>query len=365
MWGAFRHHRVNHKVKITIAPTQRRVTFMSVMSAIVMTNPGEPEVLRHQSVPRPEIQFPHQVLVQVKAASVNPIDTKLRRRGTLLHPGQPAILGCDGSGVVVACGSQVKRFQPGQAVYYCMGGLGGMTGSYAEFIVLPETALAPKPARLSFAEAAALPLVGITAWEALFDRGQVQAGEIVLVHAGAGGVGHIALQLAKYRGAKVLTTVSSLAKGQFAQDLGADGVVYYRETDFGQAVQYATQGRGVDCALDTVGGETFHQTPAAVRYYGRVVTLLQPPPTGQGWEIARQRNLTVGYTLMLTPQTANLPQEQVRQTGILEQLADLVAAGRMRVNVAQTYPLAEAATAHRHLERGGLVGKLVLLPASS
>jgi NADPH2:quinone reductase len=332
------------------------------MSAMVMTSPGEPEVLRYQSVPQPQIQFPHQVLVQVKAASVNPIDTKLRRRGTLLHPGQPAILGCDGSGVVVACGHQVTRFQPGQAVYYCTGGLGGMTGSYAEFIVLPETALAAKPARLSFAEAAALPLVGITAWEALFERGQVQAGETVLIHAGAGGVGHIALQLAKHRGARVLTTVSGLAKGQFAQNLGADEVIYYRETSFVQAVQYATRGQGVDCALDTVGGETFHQTPAAVRYYGRVVTLLQPPPTGGGWETARQRNLTVGYTLMLTPQTAHLPTEQVRQTGILEQLASWADAGHLRVTVAQTYALADAAIAHRDLERGGSIGKLVLLP---
>ncbi|MEN9216881.1 MAG: zinc-dependent alcohol dehydrogenase family protein [Gloeomargarita sp. HHBFW_bins_162] len=330
------------------------------MLAVVVGTPGEPEVLQVQTVPRPAIEFPYQVLVKVKAASVNPIDTKLRRRGMLLHPGQPAILGCDGSGVVVACGTRVTKVQPGQAVYYCYGGLGGMTGSYAQYIVLPETALAIKPPSLSFVEAAAVPLVGITAWEALFDRGQVQAGETVLIHAGAGGVGHIAVQLAKHRGAQVLTTVSSLAKGQLVQNLGADGVIYYRETDFAQAVQYQTQGRGVDCALDTVGGETFHKTPAAVRYYGRLVTLLQPPPTGKGWETARQRNLTIGYTLMLTPQTANLPQEQVRQTGILEQLAGWAEAGQLQVQVAQTYPLAEAVSAHRHLEQGGFMGKLVL-----
>ncbi|MEN9214237.1 MAG: zinc-dependent alcohol dehydrogenase family protein [Gloeomargarita sp. DG02_4_bins_56] len=330
------------------------------MSAVVMTTPGEAAVLQYQTLPRPEIQFPHQVLVQVKAASVNPIDTKLRRRGTLQQPGQPAILGCDGSGVVLACGSRVTQVQPGQAVYYCYGGLGGMTGSYAQYIVLPETALASKPPSLSFIEAAALPLVGITAWEALFDRGQLQAGETVLIHAGAGGVGHIAVQLAKHRGARVLTTVSSLEKGEFAQRCGADTVIYYRETDFAQGVQYHTQGRGVDCALDPVGGETFHQTPAAVRYYGRLVTLLQPPPAGRGWETARQRNLTLAYTLMLTPQTANLLPEQVRQTGILQQLADWVEAGQLRVQVAQTYPLAAAATAHRHLEQGGFMGKLVL-----
>jgi NADPH2:quinone reductase len=330
------------------------------MSAVVMTAPGEADVLRLESVPRPEIQFPHQVLVRIKAASINPIDTKLRRRGMLLQPGQPAILGCDGSGVVVACGAQVTQFQPGQAVYYCYGGLGGMTGSYAEYIVLPETALAPKPQRLSFVEAAALPLVGITAWEALFDRGQVQGRETVLIHAGAGGVGHIAVQLAKQRGARVLTTVSSLEKGKMAQALGADGLLYYRETPFVQAVLYETQGQGVDYALDTVGGETFHQTPAAVRYYGRLVTLLQPPPTGSGWEVARQRNLTVGYTLMLTPQTANLPVHQVRQTHILRELAAWVDAGRLTVTVARTYPLAEVAHAHRQLEQGGYSGKLVL-----
>lgn len=330
------------------------------MAAIVMTTPGEPEVLAYQSVSRPDIQFPNQVLVQIKAASVNPIDTKLRRRGMLLQPGQPAILGCDGSGVVIACGSQVTRVRPGQAVYYCYGGLGGMTGSYAEYIVLPETALAPKPQRLDFVEAAALPLVGITAWEALYDRGQLQAGETVLIHAGAGGVGHVAIQLAKHRGAQVLTTVSSLEKGQFAQTLGADGVIYYRETDFAQAVQYQTQGKGVDLALDTVGGETFHQTPKAVRYYGRLVTLLQPPAQGSGWETARQRNLTIGYTLMLTPQTANLLEEQIRQTGILEQLAALVDQGHLSVKVARTYPLTEAVAAHRQLEQGGFMGKLVL-----
>ncbi|MEN9206939.1 MAG: zinc-dependent alcohol dehydrogenase family protein [Gloeomargarita sp. GMQP_bins_120] len=330
------------------------------MAAVVMTTPGEPEVLAYQSVPRPDIQFPNQVLVQIKAASVNPIDTKLRRRGMLLQPGQPAILGCDGSGVVIACGPQVTRVRPGQAVYYCYGGLGGLTGSYAEYIVLPETALAPKPQRLDFVEAAALPLVGITAWEALYDRGQLQSGETLLVHAGAGGVGHIALQLAKHRGAQVLTTVSSLEKGQFVQTLGADGVVYYRETDFAQAVLYQTQGKGVDLALDTVGGETFHQTPKAVRYYGRLVTLLQPPAQGPGWDIARRRNLTIGYTLMLTPQTDQLLEEQKRQTHILEQLAALVDRGELTVKVARTYPLREATAAHRQLEQGGFLGKLVL-----
>ncbi|MCA1991991.1 MAG: alcohol dehydrogenase catalytic domain-containing protein, partial [Coleofasciculus sp. S288] len=193
------------------------------MKAVLMTAAGEPEVLQLQDVPQPKLQNDTQILVRLHAAGVNPIDTKLRQRGTFYPDQMPAILGCDGAGVVEAAGSNVQRFRVGDEVYFCAGGLGKSgTGNYAQYTVVDERLVALKPTSLSFSEAAAAPLVLITAWESLYDRGRLEAGRKVLIHAGAGGVGHVAIQLAKLRGTEVCTTVGSQEKARLVRQLGAD-----------------------------------------------------------------------------------------------------------------------------------------------
>ncbi len=197
------------------------------MKAILMTKAGTPDVLTLSDVPQPTIKTPTEILVKLKAAGINPIDTKLRKRGTFYPNEMPAILGCDGSGIVEEVGEKVKKFKPGDEVYYCAGGLGKQgTGNYAEYAVVEEKLLAFKPTSLSFAEAAAVPLVLITAWESLYDRARLATEQMVLIHGGTGGVGHIAVQLAKLKQAKIATTVGSTDKAILARQLGADEPIF-------------------------------------------------------------------------------------------------------------------------------------------
>jgi NADPH:quinone reductase len=331
-----------------------------LMRAIAMAKPGGPEVLHLVTVPQPTLQTEQDLLVRLKAAGVNPIDTKLRQRGTFYPEQTPTILGCDGAGIVEAVGSAVQKFRPGDAVYFCQGGLGGPRGNYAEWAVVDQRFAAHKPQRLSFVEAAAAPLVLITAWEALYDRARLQAGQRILIHAGAGGVGHVAVQLAHLQGAEVATTVGSAEKATWVRQLGASHIIPYRDTDFVQSVLDWTGGHGVDVAFDTVGGDTFGQTFAAVQRYGDLVTLLEPN-AATPWKLARNRNLRISFTLMLTPMLQADLADQQAQAKILEQCARLIDQGDLTLKVSQTFPLAEAAAAHHQLEAGSVMGKLVLM----
>lgn len=331
------------------------------MKAVVMTAPGNPEVLQVQEKPKPA--FPPgetELLIRLVAAGINPIDTKLRQRGTFYPDNMPAILGCDGAGVIEAVGAGVENFRPGDEVYFCNGGLGDNYGNYAEYTVVDSRFVARKPASVSFAEAAAAPLVLITAWEALYERGRLQPGEKVLIHAGAGGVGHVAIQLAKIKGADVCTTVSSQEKADFVKNLGTDEVIFYQQTDFVQAAFNWTNGEGVDLAFDTVGGETFHKTFAAVRMYGDIVTILEPD-ANTVWKVARMRNLRISLELMLTPMLQGIVEPQKHHADILEQCATWIDEGKLKIHVSQTFPLAEAAKAHKLLETGSVTGKIVLM----
>jgi NADPH2:quinone reductase len=329
------------------------------MKAILMHAPGEPQVLGLADVPTPKTAHDTDLLVHLRAAGVNPIDTKLRARGTFYPERMPAILGCDGAGVVEAVGAGANRFKPGDAVFFCNGGIGGHPGTYAEYAVVDARFAAHKPASLDFNQAAAGPLVLITAWEALYDRARMTAGQTVLIHAGAGGVGHVAIQLAKAAGCRVLTTVGSASKAAFARQLGADEVISYRETDFVQAVLDLTQGQGADIVFDTVGGVTFIDSFAAARPYGDLVTLLQPD-ANTDWKTARLRNLRVSQELMLSPMLFGWTEAQQHQAWILEQCAALFDAATLRIHVDRILPLAEAAEAHRLIEAGELTGKVVL-----
>jgi NADPH2:quinone reductase len=330
------------------------------MKAIHMTATGPAtDVLRLVDIDEPAITRATQIKVQLKAAGINPVDTKLRSRGVLYPDALPAILGCDGAGVVMETGTDVKRFQPGDEVWFCHGGLGGAAGNYAEFTVLEESEAESKPATLSFEEAAALPLALITAWEALFDRARLSKGQTALVHAGAGGVGHVAIQLARSVGARVATTVSTPEKAALVKQLGAEQVFTYRDSDFVKDAMEWTAGRGVDVILDTIGGETFRKSLGAAATYGQVVTLLDPGNDVE-WKEARNRNLGIHFTLMLTPMLQDLPEARKHQGDILKQSAELIETGALKTLVSKTLPLADAAKAHELIEGGHVQGKIVL-----
>lgn len=329
------------------------------MRAMVMTDIGGPEVLQLREIDAPQIGSPTQIKVRLRAAGINPIDTKLCSHGLFYDARPPAILGCDGAGEVVAVGESVTRFEEGDAVWFCHGGLGREPGNYAEYTVIEQDQAEHKPATVDWPDAAAGPLALITAWEALYDRGQLQSGQTALIHAGAGGVGHLAIQLAKIRGARVITTVSNAQKADFVRDLGADAVINYRQEDLLESVNALTDGQGVDLALDTVGPAVFRQSIPAVAHYGSLVTLLDPGADLDLGE-ARMRNLRIAFTLMLTPMLRDLHAARAHHGEILRVCGEWMDEGRLSVELAQTLPLEQAAEAHRLIEQGHAQGKLVL-----
>lgn len=324
-----------------------------------MTDTGPAKVLQLADVDEPQITSPTQIKVRLRAAGVNPVDTKIRSRGLFYPDALPAILGCDGAGVVVETGERVTQFMKSDEVWFCHGGLGGAQGNYAEYTVIDEKEAQMKPARLSFEQAAALPLVSITAWEALFDRAGLKARQSVLIHAGAGGVGHVAIQLAKSAGARVCTTVSTNEKAAFVKKLGADRIIHYNDTDFVDDVMDWTNGEGVDVVLDTVGGEIFQRSLSAAKVYGHVNTLLDPG-TGVDWKIARNRNLGISFTLMLTPTLMDLSEARRRQGKILQRCAKLVTDFKLKPTISDVLSLKDAAVAHQMIEEGHITGKIIL-----
>ena len=330
------------------------------MKACIFSQPGSPDVLTYTDLPTPIIMRDTEVRVCLKAAGVNPIDTKIRRRGSFFPDKEFTVLGCDGAGVVEAVGSAVRRFSPGDEVFFCSGGLGGDRGSYAEYAIIDEQDIALKPARLTFAEAAAAPLVLITAWEALYDRARLMTHQRILIHGGAGGVGHVAIQLAHMRDARIATTISSEDKAHFVTHYGADHCIYYPRIDFVEAVMAWTEGKGVDIVFDTVGGSVFSRSFRAVQFGGDVVTLIAPG-SETDWKTARDRNLRVSFELMLTPQLNALVEARRHQTKILESCTRWLETGQLHVHLDKTFPLEQAAAAHYWIENGKGIGKVVLV----
>ena len=326
-----------------------------------MTKVGGVEVLEMRKIPKPEIKRGTELLVKLKACGVNPIDTKLRKQGTYYPDRLPAVLGCDGAGVVEATGTNVRRFKLGDEVYFCNGGIGGHNGNYTEYTVIDERFSAHKPKKVSFVEAAGAPLILITAWESLFERSDLKKGDTVLIHAGAEGVGHVAVQLAKIKGASICATVGSSEKAEFVKKLGADKVIMYKEKDFVQDVLEWTNGIGVKLAVDTVGGETFSKTISAVCFYGDLVTLLMPNMEKTNWKEARLKNLRIIYEFMLSPMFYGLVKEQEHQAEILEQCSQLIDKRQLTIHISKTFPLKDAALAHQLIEKGGVTGKIVLV----
>jgi NADPH2:quinone reductase len=312
------------------------------MKAMIITQFGGPEVFEQREVPSPHPQA-QQLLVKVHATAVNPIDLTIRQGKapwTGVRP--PAILGYDVSGVVEAVGEEVHDFQLGDEVYYTPEPFS--QGSNAEYHVVNEAIVAHKPSALSHLEAASIPLVGSTAWEALITRAQLQPGETVLIHGGAGGVGSLALQIAKARGATVLTTCRGSNRA-FARSLGADYAIDYREEDVTAVVNQQTQGAGVDVVFDAVGSETLAQSIVVMKPFGRLVSIVGPTGDVNG-----------GYSKQVTIHFSSCQRARSK----LEELRSLVEQGRLKPVIDSVMSLAEVAEAHKKLEEGGLRGKIVL-----
>jgi NADPH2:quinone reductase len=324
-----------------------------------MTKVGGPDVLELADLPEPELSEDRDVRVQVKAAGINPVDYKLRSGGTI-GGSLPAVLGWDGAGIVERIGPAVTRVRAGDEVYFCDGGFGPTPGTYQELKVVDERFVAGKPRSLSFAEAAAAPLVTITAWEALRERARIGKDQFVLVQAGAGGVGHMSVQIARLAAARVATTVTPGAKTELASSLGAELCIDYRREDVGQKLRSWTGMDGADVVHDTVGGKTFTASFSLVRPYGDLVSNVESAWEDEAITAMHHRNLRVSFTWMPAPSVFGWPEQRERQRTILDQATGHFETGDLRVEVGATFPLENAAEAHRALEAGEVIGKAVL-----
>ena len=297
------------------------------MRAVLIHQTGGPDVLSFEETERPQ-PGEGEVLIAVKAASVNPIDWKIRRG--LRETKMPKILGNDASGVVEV--SRTEDFAVGDEVFGIV-----PSGGYAQFATAPAGTIAKKPAGLSHEQAACLPVAGMTAWQALFDKGKLQAGQTALIAGGAGGVGHLAVQFAKHADAHTIATGSARNR-EFILGLGAEEYVDYTSQDVSEAVQ------DVDVAFDAVGGETTASLVPTLRAGGVLVTIANAPPE----QAAAQRGARAELFSM-SPSSEQLAR-----------IAGLVADGTVRVEIAHTFPLEEARQAHELSEAGHTRGKIVL-----
>ncbi|MBW5248545.1 NADP-dependent oxidoreductase [Streptomyces sp. P01-B04] len=307
-----------------------------VMLALHQTALGGPEVLRLTELPRPA-PGPGEILVAVHAAGLNPTDFKHRAMSVFLPP-PPQTLGWDVSGTVVETGFGVTLFRPGDEVFGMLPYPYG-AGSHAEYVTGPTRAFAAKPAGIDHVQAAALPLAALTAWQALVETADLRAGQRVLIHAAAGGVGHLAVQIAKERGAHVTGTASA-PKHDFLRELGADACIDYRSEDFTDAEE------PYDIVLDTLGGETATRSVGVLRPGGVLVSLL---PSSKDTRAAAEKAQVRAVVLLVEHDHAGM-----------RAVAELVGRDRLRAHVSGTFPLAEGARAHALGETGRTTGKLVI-----
>jgi NADPH:quinone reductase len=329
------------------------------MHAQIIRQFGSPDVFEPATLKRPEV-LPGHVLIRVAATSVNPIDTKIRSGAVPnVAPGLPAVLHGDVAGVIEETGEGVTSVQVGDEVFACAGGFKNTHGgALADYLLVREELVAPKPRTLSFQEAAALPLVSITAWEAVFERGRIQEGQKVLVHAGTGGVGHIALQLAKLTGATVHTTVSTDRKAETAKRLGADHPIFYRQSEVDDYVKQYTGGEGFDVVIDTVGGANIDRSLQAVKIHGHVVTIAAR--STHDLSLMHNKGLTLHAVFMILPILTGKGLQ--RHGEILRQISRWVDEGKIKPLLDEkTYTFAQVAEAHRRLESGQAVGKVTLI----
>lgn len=306
------------------------------MKAIQIHEFGGPDVLKYEEAPKPSPSS-DEVLIKVYASGVNPVDWKIRaglaQKKFPVH--LPLIPGWDVSGEIEEVGSDILNFRKGDEVYSRPDPT--RNGTYAEYVVVKANQVNSKPKSINHDKAAAVPLAGLTAWQGLFDFGQLKAGQKVLIHAAAGGVGAYAVQFAKWKGAYIIGTASE-ENIDFLYDLGANEVIDYKTEKFENKV------KGVDLVFDLVGGDTQKRSLKVIRKGGRLITTMQP----QNQEAAKLKDIHVeGFMAQ------SLPEE-------LQQIADLIDSGKMKPVISQIFPLKEAAEAHRKIEGGHTRGKIVL-----
>lgn len=323
------------------------------MRAVIVKQVGPPEVMQLGELPTPT-PGAHDLLVEVHATSVNPVDTKVRL-GT--RPRQlPLVLGYDLSGIVVGCGASVTGWRPGDAVYGCPNLL--RHGANAEFALLDARAAARKPNSFDHLHSACLPLVSLTAHEALHERAGIQPGQTILIHAGAGGVGHIAVQLAKLHGCRVITTAGRPESLAFCREaLNADEVIDYRNSDFVARVMELTHGAGVPVVFDTVGGDTLKRSIECLAPFGKLVTITASDP-GTAAPLLLYKSITVHYEFMGA--RVAYDREPEKQGAILSGIAQLVDSGVLRVHVSSEWTLQTLVAAHHEIEKGRTIGKMAV-----
>jgi NADPH:quinone reductase-like Zn-dependent oxidoreductase len=308
------------------------MTTQATIRAVDIHSFGGPEVLKLEDIPMPQPQ-PHDVLVRVHAAGVNPVDWKLRQG--LFQSALPMVMGIDFSGTIESVGTAVQKFAIGEDVFGQV--VADQAGTYGEYCVAPDHAIAHKPDSLDHVHAAALPVAALTAWQALFDTANLQMGQTVLIHAAAGGVGSFAVQLAKWKKARVIGTASSNSV-QSVRGLGADEVVDYRNAKFEDAA------REVDVVLDLIGGDTQERSLPVLKRGGILVSTVQPPSAPKLQQF--------GVRGVMVRQKPNGQQLQI--------IGDLVASGTVRVNIERVFPLEQAREAQQLSQTGHAHGKIVL-----
>lgn len=326
------------------------------MKATVIRAFGGTDVFETTELPKPEVK-PGHVVVKVAASSVNTIDMMIRDMGEALpfHPPLPGVIGMDFAGTVEAVGDGVTEYSVGDEVYGCAGGLGDLQGSLAEYMLADVDLIAHKPANISMREAAALPLVGITAYEGLIRAG-ITAGQKVLVHGGAGGVGHVALQLARHFGAEVYATGAAGEQTDLISQLGATAIDFKSES-VADYVKKHTSGAGFDVIFDTVGGANLNNSIEAAKLNGQITTTLAMHE--QDLTMVHMKGLSLHVVFMLLPMIYNVGRAEHGK--ILKAMAKIVEAGELKpVLDASEFTLEQAGQAHDRLASGQAMGKVVV-----
>ncbi len=308
----------------------------ATMNAVRIHDFGGPEVLQYEQAPRP-VPAAGELLIRVHAAGINPVDWKTRERGAATRRDQlPLILGWDVSGIVEEAGDGVADFSAGDAVYGLVR-FPAPGSAYAEYLTAPADQLAPRPGSLDHVEAAAMPLVALTAWQALFDAAGLAAGQTLLVHAAAGGVGHIAVQLAKWKGARVIGTASARNE-DFLREIGVDQFIDYTTTRFEDVVS------DIDVVLDTMAEDTRERSWGVLKRGGVLVSILGDPSP----ESAAERGVRAARTLVQPNATQ------------LRELTTLFDSGEVKPAIDSVFPLQEVRAAHERIQTGHVRGKVVL-----
>src|SRR5215468_7208486 len=305
------------------------------MRAVVIYAYGGPDVMKLENASRPE-PADDEVLIRVVAASVNPVDVAIRKGYFAKLVGNfPLILGMDAAGIVEKVGNKVTKYKAGDPVFAFF--TVKEEGGYAEFVTAKEDELASKPNTVSFAQAAGVGAAGATAWEALIDTANLRSGQTVLIHGGSGGVGHLAIQIAKAKGAKVVATAST-ANQEFLRQMGSDVAIDYTRTKFEDVA------KDVDVVLDTVGRDTLERSYGVVKKGGIIVSIVDEPKPA-----ALEAHGIRGVTLHCTP-----------KAGVLEELSKLMEAKKLTPVVSQTFPMMQVVQAHDQIATGHTRGKIVL-----